>query len=128
MDLKDIRTDEQVQKAMGFLQQYVGGSLQNVAHWLYFLWSLERVCVTYEFKDVNGVDWYDWGSRILLRYQHKDGYWSTTTARPSIRRLPCSSSRSPTLSARSHKSGPEAARSLGPAARPPRAAREAWPR
>jgi hypothetical protein len=77
VDLSDIQTDPAVQKAMNFLtRDYVGGNLQNVGHWLYFLWSLERVCVTYGFKDCNGVDWYDWGSRFLVKYQQQNGTWT----------------------------------------------------
>jgi hypothetical protein len=76
IDLKDIRNDPAVAKAMSFIGRSVGGNLQGAGHWLYFLWSLERVCVTYDFKDVNGIDWYDWGSKILLFYQGKNGLWS----------------------------------------------------
>ena len=42
---------------------------------LYFLWSLERVGVTYDVDKIGGVDWYDVGSTALVRAQSADGTW-----------------------------------------------------
>ena len=42
---------------------------------LYFFWSLERVAVIYDLKEIGGVDWYRWGSRRLLRGQSPNGEW-----------------------------------------------------
>src|SRR5262249_46616060 len=42
---------------------------------LYFLWSVERVAVLYDLKTVGEVDWYAWGSEILLEHQGADGGW-----------------------------------------------------
>ena len=42
----------------------------------YFLWSLERVALIYGLDEIEGKDWYKWGSDVLLKEQHADGYWS----------------------------------------------------
>ncbi len=42
---------------------------------LYFLWSVERVAVLYNLKTVGAVDWYAWGSELLLANQQADGGW-----------------------------------------------------
>lgn len=52
---------------------YADGDLgQN----LYFLWSLERVGMAYGLTTIGRVDWYDWGSKILVRTQNRDGSWT----------------------------------------------------
>jgi hypothetical protein len=42
---------------------------------LYFLWSVERVAVLYNLKTVGQIDWYAWGSKLLLANQQSDGSW-----------------------------------------------------
>jgi hypothetical protein len=42
----------------------------------YFLWCLERVAVIYGMKEIDGKDWYQWGSTVLLKAQRADGTWS----------------------------------------------------
>jgi hypothetical protein len=44
---------------------------------LYLLWSLERVGVIYKLKKIGGVDWYTWGTDLLLdgRARAADGSW-----------------------------------------------------
>lgn len=42
---------------------------------LYFMWSLERVGMVYGLTTIGKVDWYDWGSQVLLASQQKDGSW-----------------------------------------------------
>ena len=42
---------------------------------IYYLWSLERVCVALGLKDLDGFDWYDAGAAELLRRQRADGSW-----------------------------------------------------
>src|SRR5262249_21692834 len=44
---------------------------------LYLLWSLERVGVIYKLKKIGGVDWYAWGTDLLLdkRARAEDGSW-----------------------------------------------------
>ncbi|HEV2948784.1 MAG TPA: hypothetical protein VGX70_15530 [Gemmataceae bacterium] len=41
----------------------------------YFLWSLERVAEIYSLKTIGGIDWYAWGSNLLLDMQKADGSW-----------------------------------------------------
>jgi hypothetical protein len=54
------------------------GSLVGTAAWgdLYFLWSLERVAVVYDRKQIGGKDWYDWGADVILKHQRDDGSWA----------------------------------------------------
>jgi hypothetical protein len=42
---------------------------------LYFLWSVERVAVLYNLKTLGEIDWYAWGSELLLANQKPDGSW-----------------------------------------------------
>ena len=43
---------------------------------LYFMWSLERVGMAFGLTTIGKVDWYDWGSRVLVRAQNRDGSWN----------------------------------------------------
>jgi hypothetical protein len=45
---------------------------------LYFFWSLERVGVIYDIREISGVDWYRWGSERLVKGQSPDGQWKGT--------------------------------------------------
>lgn len=42
---------------------------------IYYLWSLERVCVALGMRKLNGLDWYAATSAELLRRQTDDGSW-----------------------------------------------------
>jgi hypothetical protein len=42
---------------------------------LYFLWTLERVCVLYGLRQIEGKDWYRWGADRLLDRQEAKGGW-----------------------------------------------------
>lgn len=42
---------------------------------IYYLWSLERVCVALDIRLLDGFDWYNAGARELLRRQLGDGGW-----------------------------------------------------
>ncbi len=42
----------------------------------YFLWSLERVAMTYDLKTLGRKDWYAWGAEVLLDHQEPTGGWS----------------------------------------------------
>src|SRR5205823_6852514 len=46
--------------------QFVPNALSNN---LYFMWSLERVGMVYGLTTIGKVDWYDWGSRCLIKSQ-----------------------------------------------------------
>ncbi len=41
----------------------------------YLLWSLERVCMVYDWKTLGDKDWYAWGAGYLLATQQRDGSW-----------------------------------------------------
>jgi hypothetical protein len=43
---------------------------------LYYLWSLERMAVAYDWKTIDGADWYAWGAELLTASQGEDGGWS----------------------------------------------------
>jgi VWFA-related protein len=42
---------------------------------IYYLWSLERVCVALGLRQLDGFDWYAAGAKILVDSQKKDGSW-----------------------------------------------------
>ncbi len=42
---------------------------------IYYLWSLERVCVALGLRTLEDFDWYGHGARILLDRQDDDGGW-----------------------------------------------------
>jgi VWFA-related protein len=42
---------------------------------IYYLWSLERVCVALGLRSLEGFDWYGRGAQILLDRQMDDGGW-----------------------------------------------------
>jgi VWFA-related protein len=42
---------------------------------IYYLWSLERVCVALGLRSLDGFDWYAHGARILIERQQNDGGW-----------------------------------------------------
>lgn len=44
---------------------------------IYFLWSLERVCVALGKEKLDGLDWYMAGARVLLDTQAFDGSWTS---------------------------------------------------
>jgi len=42
---------------------------------MYFLWSLERVCMLYEIHTIGNKDWYRWGAEALVSNQDDMGGW-----------------------------------------------------
>jgi hypothetical protein len=72
-----LDTDPQILKAQQFLikamKEYGERPIPNL---LYYMWSLERVCMTYGWDRMAGFDWYEWGARILLQSQQQDGSWN----------------------------------------------------
>lgn len=49
---------------------------------LYFLWSVERVGVIYGMNEMDGQDWYDRGSKVILEQQRPDGSWMYRFGQP----------------------------------------------
>src|SRR5439155_26973342 len=78
--LKDPLNDPVVQAGLNFvgaqLAKMVGEGLQRVQLDYYFIWSVERVGVTYSVTTMGGHRWHDIGSKILLLHQLPDGSWS----------------------------------------------------
>lgn len=61
-----------------------GGFLNNdLSQNLYFMWSLERVGMAFGLTTIGKVDWYDWGSKVLVRAQNQDGSWSSNDGHSS---------------------------------------------
>ena len=74
--------DPAIKKALDHLGQAVGQPQKKKLNpnsppesELYFLWSLERVAVLYQLRQIAGKDWYHWGMNILESYQRSDDYW-----------------------------------------------------
>jgi VWFA-related protein len=44
---------------------------------IYYLWSLERVCVALGLRKLGDFDWYAAGAEELLRRQRADGHWES---------------------------------------------------
>jgi hypothetical protein len=44
---------------------------------LYFLWTLERVAVLFNLRQIDGKDWYRWGAEVVVGAQGQDGDWQT---------------------------------------------------
>lgn len=42
---------------------------------LYFLWSLERLAVIYDLKEIGEREWYPWTAQMLVETQLPDGRW-----------------------------------------------------
>jgi hypothetical protein len=50
--------------------------MNSISDNMYFMWSLERVGMAYGLKTIGHVDWYEWGSKCLLKSQdRKTGAW-----------------------------------------------------
>jgi hypothetical protein len=65
-------------ESLGKSQQVAGkprGRVQNQGLGLYFLWSVERVGVMYNLRNIGDKDWYAWGSELLVDNQKGDGSW-----------------------------------------------------
>ena len=42
---------------------------------LYYLWSVERVAVSYGTPTIGTKNWYPWGAAVILAHQQADGGW-----------------------------------------------------
>jgi hypothetical protein len=78
--LRDPLSDPVVQAALNFvgeqLVRAVAQGLQGVPLDYYFVWSVERVGVTYSLTVIGGHKWHDLGAKCLIRHQRQDGTWS----------------------------------------------------
>jgi hypothetical protein len=67
--------DPAVKRGLAMLAREIDRPGEARAPDLYFLWSLERVGVLYNLREIGGKDWYAWGRKVLLSGQHADGSW-----------------------------------------------------
>jgi hypothetical protein len=68
--------DPAIQKGLAALGQAIGPGTNGPRLNLYFLWSLERVCVMYHLPTLKNIDWHGWGSQLLLARQTNHGSWN----------------------------------------------------
>lgn len=77
----DPRNDPAVQAGLKCLGQFLAqppgspGRL-GLGTELYFLWSVERVGVTYGVQKIGPIDWYAAGSDYIVAQQQPPGFWS----------------------------------------------------
>lgn len=78
--LKDPLHDPIIQAGLNFvgahLAKMVADGLQRVQLDYYFIWSVERVGVTYSLTTMAGQKWHELGATILILHQLPDGTWS----------------------------------------------------
>jgi hypothetical protein len=83
MGLKDdppVDEDPRILQAFKAVGGHIGEPLDKVKDVpypnLYFLWSLERVCMLYNVHLVGKKDWYRWGAEALVANQDpENGHW-----------------------------------------------------
>jgi hypothetical protein len=73
--LRDPRDDPQVRDALLFIRQIMVNNV-TTDHFAYFLWTLERTCLVYEWKKIHGINWHYWGARLLIPLQQQNGSWT----------------------------------------------------
>src|SRR5260370_10475818 len=73
--------DEQIKLGFKYLGEHLGkpraaeAKSQDKGIGLYFMWSVERVCVRYNLRTIGYKDWYAWGSEIIIDKQKPDDSW-----------------------------------------------------
>jgi len=68
--------DPSIPAPMGAGAPYAGKLLKSDSGGdVYFLWSVERMAVVYDWTIIGAVDWYSWGCDLLLPAQQNDGSW-----------------------------------------------------
>jgi hypothetical protein len=87
---QDVTRDPAISQGLDYLGKIIGRpppgdlGLDRPSGWprlncrgpLYFFWSLERVGVVYDLRQIDGQDWYLWGEPIIVGNQQADGSWS----------------------------------------------------
>jgi hypothetical protein len=73
----NLKADPQVMKAKEYLSLWMARPFHVDEHAIYCLWTLERVCMIYGYSQFNGIDWYSWGSKIIMSRQRNDGGWAS---------------------------------------------------
>jgi len=77
-------SDGRVQDAWGWIQNnyYVNQNypLGNLFLY-YYLYGLAKACILWDVEEINGHDWYDEMSDVLVNNQQADGHWPGTDPR-----------------------------------------------
>lgn len=78
--LRDPLKDPLVQAALNYIGEQLGQEAERSAAGgkldYYFLWSLERVAVTYSLTRIGGRNWHPLGAQLILAHQHPTaGTW-----------------------------------------------------
>ena len=68
--------DPAIRRALAMLGREIDRPGEKRQPDLYFLWSLERVGVLYDLRQIDGKDWYAWGRKVLLARQQVNGSWT----------------------------------------------------
>jgi hypothetical protein len=76
LSVRDPDRDRAIQGGLLALGTAIGQPPGKLDKAFYFLWSVERVAVTFGLKTISKKDWYAWGSEILLASQQGDGSWN----------------------------------------------------
>ena len=74
-------SDGRVQDAWGWIQNnyYVDQNYPLGSLFLYYyLYGLAKACILWDVKEINGHDWYDEMSDVLVNNQQADGHWPGT--------------------------------------------------
>lgn len=72
-------SDPMIQKGLKHLEQFIKTPDPDNAPPVedpYLLWSIERIGVLYNLKNIGKKDWYAWGSQTLIHHQKSDGSWN----------------------------------------------------
>ncbi len=77
--LIDPRDDPQVKAALLFLRDFMISNQHQGEHFTYFLWTMERTCLIYDWKKIMGINWHYWGARLLMPKQQANGCWAQDT-------------------------------------------------
>lgn len=73
-------SDKQIVAGMKFIGNYIRkyDPKKDQSLNMYALWSMERVGLLFQQKEIDGQDWYRFGMRILEKKQDPEGSWRLT--------------------------------------------------
>ena len=74
--LPAVHLGRQIRFSEAALERFIAEPLDDRPN-IYLFWSVERVAMLYDLKEIGGHDWYSWGARSLIARQRPDGAWHT---------------------------------------------------
>jgi hypothetical protein len=83
LKVRDPDQDPAIRAGFVALAMTLGQPLPSPGNAFYLLWSIERVAVAYGLKTIGNVNWYTWGSELLLASQRPDGSWQGNWGGPA---------------------------------------------